>query len=94
MSQVYHTLRNAKPVGMHSDSCSALFKADASVVKDAVSILSSVSDHIKLHLVSLIPDENSMWNTQSGNIMGFFDGWSFVVRTNTHLGQNMHHCLN
>lgn len=72
VSQAYHTHRNAKPVGVHSDSCSVLFKADTSVVKDAGSILSSVSDHIKLHLVSLIPDENSM-ATQSGNIMGLFE---------------------
>lgn len=72
VSQVNHTLRNAKPVGVHSDSCSALFKAGTSVVKDAVSIFSSVSDRIKLYLASLIPDEN-FTATQSGNAMGFFD---------------------
>lgn len=49
-----------------------LFKAGSSVVKDAVSIFSYVSDRIKLYLASLIPDENYM-ATQSGNIMGFFD---------------------
>lgn len=72
VSQAYHTLRNAKPAGWHSDSCSVLFKAATSVVKAAVSILSSVSDHIKLRLVTLITDENST-ATQSGNVMGLLE---------------------
>lgn len=95
VSQVHHTLRNAKPVGMHFDSCSALFKADTSVVKDAVSILNSVSDHKKLHLVSLIPDENSMRNTHMEVEMSWaVCRWFFVVRSNTDLEQTIHHCLN